>query len=730
MIDEALARATRDWRRVIRGAYPLSANTPVILGGDPKATAPFEAYTDNRAIHININRPADFEADFARFAVPHYQAAAHLLYGVGSVDAAELAQNLPYDLLMLVLFHELFHPLVCPNSRADEKAVSKAIYDGIKEREPALGPKEVVYKVDHCKNLVWDFVVNVTFLARSEAVRRDVLKQRIGDVFRENRRAIRTELVVNFPRGMMPLLYLASAMRGTADPLISLAGMFYVSLSFNEPDLRVRSMRVFLDVVAKQGMDEKAAFDLLRGMVRGIVDDVDEAALKRQGVDKAEFIKRSELVGDCQSRSYEQNQAWLLRAMDTIFDAYELRYDALRGMAKQLAPLISLSAKQGSPDPGTTGSGGEGEEGEGGEGEEEPSEEEKAAGSLAKTIDDLEEELGKDGTEGVLKEMAGNPEPAQGGQPGAGGQGGPAGQGGGLSAKTVDALKLFARDELLKRTAEPIDIRTPAPGMAVLDLGKQLRWDLKRSQDLTAAELASLDLTTIIQAQVATGLPILLQLAEDRYKLNEFVLAESPVRAWAPQQFDTNLPENWILLLDSSGSMCGAPFELLLRATYGLKKGMFDICTQKKIDLKFGVVNFSSRTVFSGLDSFRKVYASHTHKTKQVLFEQQNGGTTLDPAVFAQIRRELAPGRTVYTLITDGEISNQDAVYQEIERIAKEPNAAFLFLEISSSSALGQKLAALEASRLNVIYRKLNKIEEMKQSLQSLLIRYLPVGGR
>jgi hypothetical protein len=692
VIDEVFARAERDWREIVERAYPLTAGIPVVVKRDPKAPTPFESYTDNRTITVGLHQPSQLERDFARFAVPE-RGEGHRLYGLaaGAADAA-IAGEVPYDVFLLVLFHELFHPLVCPNSREDERAISQAIYRGVIAAEPALAPKDAVFKVDHVKNLVWDVVVNVTFLARSRSVRRDILRSRIGDVFRENARAIAGQPVVDFPKGMLPVVYLMSAGRGTTDKLIALAGLFYATLSYGDPFNRERAIRAFLDDLARKGMDESTAASHLAAMYAGIAC----------GEDGPEFVKRADLALDARNPSYESNQEWLLRALDAIFDAYATRYASLEGLAKALAPLIPLTEKQGSPDAGTTGW------------DESPADagaDEQAACSLGRTIGDLEGELGAGGVEKVLGEMAGDPQPG----------------GGGLGSQTAGAIATFARDELLKRTAEPIDIRGPAMGNELLDIGRQVRWELKRSHDITSGDLASLDLPRIVQAQVASGLPILMQLADDRYKLNEFELVETPVRGWAPRRLETHLPENWVLLLDSSGSMCGAPFELVLRVTYGIKKGLHELCTAKKKDLKFGVVNFSSSTVYSGLDSFTKIYTSRTHRTKQVLFEQQNGGTTLDVAVFAQIAKDLARGRTVYTLITDGEISNGDAVFAAVEKAARARDTAFLFVEISTRSELGKKIDALSKKLPSVIYRKVDRVEDIRGSLQSLLIRYVPV---
>lgn len=668
-----LARAERDFRRIVRSTYPLSADMPVLIE-DPDG-APFGAYTDNRAIHVQID-PVAFEKQFAHLA-GHHKGSGHLLYGLSkAIQEPSLAEHLPYDLFLVVLFHELYHPLICPNSREDEKSISQAMCRGLKAVEPQLPAKDLLYKVDHCKNLVWDVVVNVSLLAR---LRRHLLHERITTLFREDARAIEEQPVQELPRGALPILYLISAEQGTTDLLISLAGLFYASLSYDDPDTRARSMAVFIADLQKKGLANP--HDWLVRWYHALDPSSD-------------FQKRADLVRDPRHPAYEENQEMLLKTMDRVFDRYDTRYAAIERLAEVLAPLVSPLEKQGSPDRNTSSWGGE-----------EALPEDREVDSLSATIDDLAGELD---VETVLKEMAGNAQPGR----------------GGLPQEKADALRIFAQDELLKRIAEPIEIRAPGGGLALVDLGQQQRWEIKRSQDLTGTELASLDLAKIVEAQAATGLPFLMELAENRYKLNEFALAESPVRGWAPQQYTIDVPENWVLFLDSSGSMCGAPFDLLLRTTYGIQKGIYEVCTVRKKDIRFGVVNFSSQTIYSGLDSFLTVYVSHTHKTKEVLFNQQSGGTSIDGSVFPRIWKDLAPGRTVYTLITDGYISNENEVFTEIEHLARSPNTAVLFIEITTQSELGEKLANIPG----VLYRKVDKVEDIRTSLEQVLIRYVPRG--
>ena len=129
------------------------------------------------------------EKDFKNTVVPTYRESAHILYNLPKkVSDSGLQRGLEFDTFLFVLFHELFHPIVCPNSKDDQKMITKSLYDGIKECEPFLSKRDVFYKVNNCKNLIWDVVVNLNFLSRVSGIHEDRLSEKISYVFRKRRR--------------------------------------------------------------------------------------------------------------------------------------------------------------------------------------------------------------------------------------------------------------------------------------------------------------------------------------------------------------------------------------------------------------------------------------------------------------------------------------------------------------------------------------------------------------
>lgn len=726
LVEEALALAERDWRQIVRATYPLNAAIEVVTRKAPGSEAPLEAYTDYHSIHIRLNDPAQLDRLFRGVVGPHHSADADAIYGVrGPVSDREFAKALAYDALLFLLFHELYHPLVCPNSKDDEQAISVAIFEGLTEWDPNLAVKDRVYLVNNCKNLIWDVVVNVTFLARCRGVRRDVLAGRIADAFRKRGRVLAGESVDQYPSEAAAALYLLFARIGATDVLIDLVTMFYVTLSQTSAALRDRSIKALAASLAAKGLVTNDVLDHVLAMYEGLVADMDPGLLRRIGIDPDEFERRALITTQLSHPAYGENQRWLLRAIDRIFDSGLTRYVALKGLARVLAPFVSPTEKGGSPDSGTCSEGAGPSESSGDTGGENAPNgaedahqkeslgsrpEEATARSIGQTIEDLATTLGDEGVEELLNDIGENPEPAGAGTP--------------MPRRLAQALQVAARDALYKRAAEELEVVAPTAGFEQVDLGREQRWKLRRTQDLTAAEVTRVDLPKLAQVQIATGLPFLLQLADGRFKLNEFEVVESPLTGWIPQRYEVHVPDNWVLLIDTSGSMSGKPLDLLWRVIYSVMRAVHAVCRDKNRDVRFGVVNFSDRTLASRVDSFVKVYASRTHQAKQLLFQDQAGGTRLDIAVLEEVEKQLRPGKTVYTLVTDGEISNDGAVKTTVERLAGQPDTSFLYVEIGSQSSMGRQLDELSESLPTIQYRRVADIGEIAEALQTLLLRY------
>jgi hypothetical protein len=716
MVLDLVREAEKSWREIVKLARPVDSDKPVVIGTKSITGSDFEAYTDNRKIYINVSNERKVRDSFEKIVVPCYQAAAEKIYGVyGKISKPELMKNLILDTFIFVHFHEQFHPWLCPNSRHDEKTITKALYDGIRKAEPNLSKKEVMYKVNNCKNLVWDFVLNTNFIAKTSCCNNDTLEEKISYVFQRDGRQIEYKPVTHYPSGILPVVYMMSAAQHKTDISISLVGAMYSTMSYNDAGIRQKAIDVFLDDLKSKKMNQ--AIDVVMKMYEGLVTEIRTKELAEAGIDKARYKKAIAALMNTSDPRYEENQRYIVETITRIFDTPSFRYNALKGFIQPIAQFISMDKKQGSPDPNTMGQRGEGQDGEdeaGGKSQQEMDED-----SMADTFDDLIGALDEDELDDMLGDAVEDRE------------------GGRNDAKPSRAVRrriqTIAADEFYKRNADVVEVRNLSQENMSYELGSRKKWKLVSSKTITPAEAAKLNHQQILNFQAKTGLPILVSLGGGYQKFNQYRLDETPLKSYSVQMTGIEMPDNWVIIQDSSGSMApglnyvgtGCKFDILNRVKYGIMKGMYNVCTAMGKDLMFGVVDFSDATVYSGLDSLAKVYDARVHPIKTVSLTPQCGGTNINAKVFSKIEKDLAPGKTIYTLVTDGEITGGAAsLHKEIERIASKDENAFVFVEVQSSSNFGQMINELSKAKPSVLYFSVQRVEEIKDKLSSVLIRY------
>lgn len=719
MILSTLKEAEQTWREIARLATPLDSNKPVILGTKPRQ-GDLEAYTDDKSIFINVDENK-FKKNFQDIIIPAYNCAANKLYRITPrISDPELLENLVFDNFLFVHFHEQLHPQLCPNSKEDKRKITAALYEGIRKAEPSLSRTDAFLKVNNSKNLIWDVVLNVSFLSKTAGFNNDDLEEKISNVFIKKNRKIAGQPIEHYPQGILPIVYIISANNRTTDIPISLVGAMYTTLSFNDLSIRQNALDFFLQDLSTKKIPNQDTLKLIKEMYTGFVSEIDANTLDEARVDKNEFINRVKQVDNLSDAGYEKNQEYFISALTRIFDTPSTRYNLLKGFIKVLSPYLRLDQKQGSPDPNSKGSGesdgdpsdsdsNSGDPGDSSDSGGDKSQEEMDGDSMSDTLDDLLGELGKKEADGLLGEVANSH--------------------GNRNAKKINIL---AADEYYKRNADVIEVRNPLEQMVSFDLGTKKRWKLVRTDTLTPADVSRLNHSKIITFQKATGLPVLMESGAGFFRLNQYVLEETPQKSYSFQKSGIEIPDNWVFIQDSSSSMgginyigSGCKFDLLNRVKYGLQKGLYQVCKDMKKDLQFGVVDFSDQTRYSGLDSLVKIYESRNHPIKQVSLSPQCGGTTFNSGVFPRIKKDLAPGKSIYTFVTDGDIMGDTArLYDEIEKFASEKDNAFVFVEIQSASGFGQSIHNLSKRNDSVLYYNVNSVKSIKDKLEKVLIKY------
>ncbi len=796
MIMDILRDAEHWWREIVKIATPLDSDKQVVVGDKPRTAADFEAYTDNRRIYINVDEKR-FLDDFKKIIVPAYRVAAKKLYNVPEeVPDLELLTNLVFDTFLFVHFHEQLHPWLCPNSETDEARISKALYEGFREAQKSLSEKDAMIRVNNCKNLAWDVVLNVSFISKTAGYADDNLEKKINYVFTKENRQIEYQPVTHYPSGIVPIIYMTSAQNRTTDIPISLIGLMYSTMSYNDPALREKAAEVFLEDLDVKKMKRATALETLKEMYGGFVAELDISQLAKKGIDKNEYLERTERVVDFGNAGYEENQQYLVTALTRIFDTPSMRYKSLKGFAKVLCPYISADQKMGTFDPNTRGrdsgvpgmpmpggsasgskSDSNDDDGNGerdsdskdkkdgkGKGEKGKTQEEMDGDSMSDTLDDLLGSLGekdvndllgdltkKTTTEENFRKKTKDPRKKP------KGSFCDANAGGGycdgyhsfisvveLTEKVDLATRLAinSMDEYYRRNAVPIELRGQfTTELSLTDIGNKKRWRLKKSDVLTAAQVAKLNFQQIMSFQKKTGLPVIMDIGNGFYKINEYELRETPLKSNVSSRTGIEVPDNWILFVDSSSTMTatknyvatGNKYDLLMHIVRGIANTLIPLSQAMGKEINFGVVNYSQQTVYCGTDSLAKVFNSKYHPIKHALYAPQSQMTLLDSAVFDLIKKDIKPGKTLYTFITDGEpccIELEGCgcggyeIYEGILDACKS-GTGVIYLEVrGKEGVLGKYLKKVQPEYANLSMQMVPRIEDIKDKLDEVLIRY------
>lgn len=144
---------------------------------------------------------------------------------------------------------------------------------------------------------------------------------------------------------------------------------------------------------------------------------------------------------------------------------------------------------------------------------------------------------------------------------------------------------------------------------------------------------------------------------------------------------------NLIIFCDDSGSMTWKPitgtgkYDALIITILSLFKWLESKPFAPVI--KYNLTFFSTTTRSTGWIDYY-----HLDDVKPLLFLHEGGGTKLNPSKLNKILDE--PHKKAIILITDGEISNSDEIFQILNKYKND--LIFLFIQIGSLSRLGQRL--------------------------------------
>jgi hypothetical protein len=701
--------------------------------------------TDKRKVMAHVYEPEKIDKIFADNIVKLYETA----YGTNGpkkgflstilgdkADEEEFRRTISFHNSVSLLIHELFHPLYCPDSTwtkdkegnkvpGDQELIYQAIADGIKKATPRIKEADLVAKVKNVENAIWDFAIDTfqySFISQNKGLAKTLAEQLTKAGY-----TIDGKVMDELPEGVIPIFDVVSYMKDDKLPkgLLSLNRFTYSLLFCSELETRKNLLNYFQPKIEKGGVSNIK--DLVTTSLKGLVQEVDPVLLAQKRINPQEFVKSiDDLYAAREDASYDNTD--VISTMTSLLIDKNTRYDAIRGFVKPLAHLIDVddyeqrgNKGKGTPQPGQ-GQPGQGQpggpqpgQGQPGQGESDPDspgagdDKQPGEGDISDVVDALVAGMTEDEASQFLQALA---------------------HGAGTGNNPYLAqLTMQGRDDYYKLHAPALSMETPDNEAVNFEQGKKTMWTVDYSVRVSTVDLVKHQ--KWINYGLRQNLPVIAELIPgQQYMITYFQEEEIdlPAHQWQDRGFD--VARNWILINDSSGSMgsdaigSGSRWDGLMHINYGEMKACVEASKLSNQPVDLWVVNFSSTTRVTGPVDLQKFYDAKSSKEKGTLLLPQHGGTTLNQQVFSKIKRQLKPGRTVWSIASDGDISNYTEIYSQIDAITQQPDQCVLYFDMLCRSTLGSQLAQLMSRRNNLQYKSIMDMKEILQSSLDVLIKY------
>ena len=711
-----LDSAEETWRDTVRTEFPSFAAMPVEKAKpDPKQKRHWKFCTDGEVIHMDILKPDLVASLFETVVKDLYRQA----YNKPIADEKELVERLIHDTLTYLYFHETLHPAVTPDSKDDEKAADKALYDGIKKAEPHAPKADTLHKVGNVRNAMWDTIIDDIFFHRSNYS--NGLERRLERVL-EQKQGIGLPEVHSLPDGVVPVfdvmeIHLSTKERKEGKKEEGFKTLFYpiTRLMYGLLFVKDAGMRRGIADFFKQALAPYIREDELRaavtGALKGAVKELDQKQASLARVDRQAF----ETAVDSLYMSYgdaavDSRHKEVIETLTRVFSDKRTRYAAIKGFIQPLAKYVSLEREE--KRHGTHVS----DENSDGSGQQDgQSSDNQGGGNMQQALLNLADELGQQEGNSLLLSVANNPSGSMGGM--------------GIRDQKV---KLLATDEYYKRNAKGISIRSPRQEAVKVDLGKRQVWEKVETCYIRPEDLHNLPLDQILQFQAQTGITQLIQLTDYEWRYDIYELRETEEFDYSFEAKGLELPKNIVFHLDSSSSMgsaefvgTGQPYDNLMHVVYGILKPMLEAAQEMKAEVNVVAANFSSGTIVCDKPAeLKHLYETPFNETKKVLLGFQGGGTEYDISAFGKIKGMLVPGKTVHVWVSDGGLGNTMAAYSAVERMVQDPDTIFLCFEIGGTSSFGAMIKELEKRRPNVKQYPVRSLSEIQSSTLEVVLQY------
>lgn len=679
-------------------------------------------FTDNKKIHAYLFKPDEIEKAFREVIAPMY---AHA-YGIDLTKELkdpqkreEFLRAIAFHNKFSLLNHELLHPAVWPNSKQDEEKTDLALYEGIKSAMPQLQAKDLVQKVDNVRNLVWDHGIDLH--QYHQITTGTTYKRNLEAVLAASGHHVNGTAVTQFPEGVIPIFDVVSTagmnMAQVTSPLYHLTRLFYAGLFCADTETREKIYEHFVKQIKGlkdlngSNFSEQKAVSVIKNAIIGAVSELNGQQLRAKGISKVQF--ESEVNGmfkDIGNASYTPHQRHVVDTLASVLIDTDTRYDAVRGFIKPLAPYISTQHPE--------------------DRHEHSDDEEEGGGGASSALENLLNQLPKEEANELLQNIANG------------------------EAKTPKDAKLQAQalDDYYKRNSKEVALRSPRPEVTTIDLGKTKEWQLTRSETVTSAELRGYNVDALTTFQQTTGLPVLVQLDTDNWRINYYAEKELPLKSYTFQSTGIELPRNVVFVVDTSSSMLngggllqstgsiltsmglgsggfagtGNKYDALMRVIYGLMKTLDKAGTQYNSPVNVATIAYSSSTQAKGPENLHDAYSKHDSPVKVNILAPDFGSTTLDALVLQSVEKQLPPGKTAWLVFSDGDLQGfTTPVFKQLGHLAgKKDNSVAYFQLYDSGGSFGSFMKQQAATMPNVVHREIKDMNEITKTAMSVMVTY------
>lgn len=710
-VQEDLITSERIWREIVLVEEPMFSRTPVRRADpDPNARRPWSFSTNNNEIKALVFKPDVIQKTFEEVVADLYQKS----YGfqVDDQDKARFVRNLIQDTFTYLFFHELFHPLYCPDSADDRKKVAAALYRGIRKAEPHLSDRDVNNKIGNARNAVWDFLIDDIFFYLSNF--NNKLERRIAMEFERRNKGIGAHKIKELPDGVI----------GTWD-VVELAGkepnsLFYpvtramYSLLFTRGgELRANLFDYFRQKMGAR-ISDATLEQVIKESLNGIIKHLDVDDLRKHRINPKRFRDYVDELYDDPKQTSDQAHAYLIDKITKVFFDKTTRYKSIEGFIAPLSKFISTTKEE-----DRHGS----QLGDGSETDDAQTDPNQPGGGAEESLQDLVDEMGDEASDEISSFLLGI-----------------ANDNNNPRTDRNKRLSNLAKDLYYKRNARPLPIQSPRLEAVSVELGKVRRPVKVESHFLTNAELMNLPWDKIHDFFSQTGISQVTRLTPYQYRYDVYEWEEIPIEDFQFEKSGLELPDNVVFHFDTSGSMLqdgngkpgmiygsGCRFDALCNVAYGIVKTLLNAAREMNKNPNVVVVNYSNagHTVVSDAIDLETFYETPNNNPKQIMLNPQGGSTYYDIPAYQLAQSRCVPGKTVHIFVADGDLDNDhDANMKEIQKLAAHPNTSILYFAMFHKGMFAQRVERFADTLPNVNFYHFSHFSQLQSAATNVLIEY------